>query len=165
MLLRAAEDGAESAQSGRSRDGGPGIDPLDDAFQVVKDKLHETFDIRGLFRVLDIKLEGMEDDLSRGLDRLGLAAEMELPSNPTRRVTGSMPPRKRRSPTWPRIHRRSAATWAKKRCRYAFATAIPSTGASRSSTSWPQSPRTRAASSTALAHSGSTGDPIASSDG
>ena len=41
-------------------------DPLDDAFQVVKDKLHETFDIRGLFRVLDIKLDGMEGDLSRG---------------------------------------------------------------------------------------------------
>jgi hypothetical protein len=48
-------------------------DPLDDAFQVVKDKLHETFDIRGLFRVLDIKLEGMEGDLSAGLDRLSLA--------------------------------------------------------------------------------------------
>lgn len=48
-------------------------DPLDDAFQVVKDKLHETFDIRGLFRVLDIKLEGMEGDLSTGLDRLSLA--------------------------------------------------------------------------------------------
>jgi hypothetical protein len=48
-------------------------EPLDEAFEKVKDKLHETFDIRGLFRVLDIKLEGMEDDLSRGLDRLGLA--------------------------------------------------------------------------------------------
>ena len=47
--------------------------PLDGAFSKVKDKLHETFDIRGLFRVLDIKLEGMEDDLSAGLDRLSLA--------------------------------------------------------------------------------------------
>jgi hypothetical protein len=48
-------------------------EPLDAAFDKVKDKLHETFDIRGLFRVLDIKLEGMEGDLSQGLDRLSLA--------------------------------------------------------------------------------------------
>jgi hypothetical protein len=48
-------------------------EPLDEAFDVVKTKLHETFDIRGLFRVLDIKLEGMEDDLSVGLDRLSVA--------------------------------------------------------------------------------------------
>jgi len=47
--------------------------PLDGAFDEVKTKLHETFDIRGLFRVLDIKLEGMEDDLSLGLDRLTVA--------------------------------------------------------------------------------------------
>jgi ElaB/YqjD/DUF883 family membrane-anchored ribosome-binding protein len=48
-------------------------EPLDDAFDAVKDKLRETFDIRGLFQVLDIKLEGMEGDLSRGLERLGVA--------------------------------------------------------------------------------------------
>lgn len=50
-------------------------EPLDEAFGAVKDKLHETLDIRGLFRVLDIKLDGMEGDLSRGLDRLTLAYE------------------------------------------------------------------------------------------
>ncbi len=48
-------------------------EPLDDAFDTVKDKLRETFDIRGIFQVLDIKLEGMEGDLSQGLDRLGVA--------------------------------------------------------------------------------------------
>jgi len=41
----------------------------------VKDKLHETLDIRGLFRVLDIKLDGMEGDLGKGLDRLSVAYE------------------------------------------------------------------------------------------
>jgi hypothetical protein len=48
-------------------------EPLDAAFDTLKTTLHETFDIRGLFRVLDIKLEGMEDDLSVGLDRLSVA--------------------------------------------------------------------------------------------
>jgi hypothetical protein len=48
-------------------------EPLDAAFGKVKKKLHDTFDIRGLFRVLDIKLDGMEGDLSKGLDRLSLA--------------------------------------------------------------------------------------------
>lgn len=47
--------------------------PLDDAFRQVKGKLHETFDIQGIFRVLDLKLDGMEGDLSQGLDRLGIA--------------------------------------------------------------------------------------------
>ncbi|HET7462409.1 MAG TPA: hypothetical protein VFJ82_14245, partial [Longimicrobium sp.] len=50
-------------------------EPLDEAFGKVKDKLHETLDIRGLFRVLDIKLDGMEGDLSKGLDRLSVAYE------------------------------------------------------------------------------------------
>jgi hypothetical protein len=50
-------------------------EPLDDAFEEVKDKLHETLDIRGLFAVLDIKLNGMEGDLSKGLDRLSVAYE------------------------------------------------------------------------------------------
>lgn len=50
-------------------------EPLDEAFGRVKDKLHETLDIRGLFRVLDIKLDGMEGDLGKGLDRLSVAYE------------------------------------------------------------------------------------------
>ncbi|HEU4453765.1 MAG TPA: hypothetical protein VFR81_11940, partial [Longimicrobium sp.] len=48
-------------------------EPLDATFDTLKTTLHKTFDIRGLFRVLDIKLEGMEDDLSVGLDRLSVA--------------------------------------------------------------------------------------------
>jgi uncharacterized protein YdcH (DUF465 family) len=48
-------------------------EPLDEAFDTVKEKLRDTFDIRGIFRVLDIKLEGMEGDLGAGLDRLSLA--------------------------------------------------------------------------------------------
>jgi hypothetical protein len=47
--------------------------PLDEAFGKVKGKLKETFDIQGLFRVLDVKLGGMEGDLSQGLDRLSVA--------------------------------------------------------------------------------------------
>ena len=47
--------------------------PLDDAFLQVKGKLHETFDIQGIFRVLDLKLDGMEGDLAQGLDRLSIA--------------------------------------------------------------------------------------------
>ncbi|HEU4561829.1 MAG TPA: hypothetical protein VFS20_28650 [Longimicrobium sp.] len=50
-------------------------EPLDEAFEEVKDMLHETLDIRGLFAVLDIKLDGMQGDLSRGLDRLSVAYE------------------------------------------------------------------------------------------
>lgn len=49
--------------------------PLDEAFVEVKDKLRATFDIQGIFRVLDIKMDGMEGDLSAGLDRLSVAYE------------------------------------------------------------------------------------------
>ncbi|HET7228991.1 MAG TPA: hypothetical protein VFJ16_03280 [Longimicrobium sp.] len=50
-------------------------EPLDEAFGVVKDKLHETLDIRGLFSVLDVKMNDVDKDLSKGLDRLSVAYE------------------------------------------------------------------------------------------
>ena len=33
----------------------------------------DTFDIKGLFNVLEIKIDGMDEDLSEGLDRLSAA--------------------------------------------------------------------------------------------
>jgi hypothetical protein len=44
--------------------------PLDDEFNKIKQILHKTFDIEGLFNVIDIKLAGLDGDLEKGLDRL-----------------------------------------------------------------------------------------------
>ncbi|RLT44688.1 MAG: hypothetical protein DWI57_02755 [Chloroflexi bacterium] len=44
--------------------------PLDEAFNEIKQVFKENFDIAGIFDVLDIKLDDMEEDLSSGLDRL-----------------------------------------------------------------------------------------------
>jgi hypothetical protein len=47
--------------------------PLDDEFNKIKAILKENFDIAGLFNVLGLKLDGMDEDLSEGLDRLSAA--------------------------------------------------------------------------------------------
>ncbi|HWK89800.1 MAG TPA: hypothetical protein VNP72_07385, partial [Longimicrobium sp.] len=52
--------------------------PLDEAYAKVKAKLKETFDIQGIFRVVDLKIDGIEGDLSKGLDRLSVAYERLL---------------------------------------------------------------------------------------
>ena len=47
-------------------------DPLDDEFNKIKAILKENFDISGIFIVLENKMDGMDEDLSEGLDRLSL---------------------------------------------------------------------------------------------
>ncbi len=47
--------------------------PLDDEFKKIKDILKQNFDIAGIFDVLDKKLTGLDQDLSQGLDRLGVS--------------------------------------------------------------------------------------------
>lgn len=44
--------------------------PLDDEFNKIKGILKQNFDISGIFAVLEIKLEGLDDDLAQGLERL-----------------------------------------------------------------------------------------------
>ncbi len=46
--------------------------PLDDTFNQIKAILKENFDISGIFTVLDIKVAGLDQDLSQGLDRLSV---------------------------------------------------------------------------------------------
>lgn len=48
-------------------------DPLDDTFNDIKEILKANFDISGIFDVLEIKVDGLDEDLSQGLDRLSLA--------------------------------------------------------------------------------------------
>ncbi|MFZ6028606.1 MAG: hypothetical protein ACOYYS_12890 [Chloroflexota bacterium] len=48
-------------------------DPLDDEFAEIKAILKANFDISGIFAVLEIKVDGLDEDLSQGLDRLSLA--------------------------------------------------------------------------------------------
>jgi hypothetical protein len=52
--------------------------PLDDAFVQVTQVLKEYFDIDSLFAVLDHKLDGLDEDLELGLDRLSAAYERML---------------------------------------------------------------------------------------
>ncbi|MCK6626856.1 MAG: hypothetical protein L6R45_16985 [Anaerolineae bacterium] len=47
--------------------------PLDDEFNKIKTILKENFDISGIFAVLEIKVEGLDEDLAEGLDRLSMA--------------------------------------------------------------------------------------------
>jgi hypothetical protein len=47
--------------------------PLDDEFNKIKLVLKQNFDISGIFAVLEIKMDGLDEDLSQGLDRLSLA--------------------------------------------------------------------------------------------
>jgi hypothetical protein len=47
--------------------------PLDDAFNKIKAVLKANFDISGIFAVLEIKMDGLDEDLGQGLDRLSLA--------------------------------------------------------------------------------------------
>lgn len=47
--------------------------PLDDEFNKIKAVLKQSFDIAGIFAVLQIKLDAIDGDLSTGLDRLSLA--------------------------------------------------------------------------------------------
>ena len=51
----------------------PTLPTGDDAFNEVKTTLLDTFDIKGIFDVLDVKIAGMDEDLSLGLDRLSTA--------------------------------------------------------------------------------------------
>ena len=48
-------------------------EPLDQTYEAIKQALIGKFDIVGLFNVLEIKLDGMDEDLSRGLDRVSFA--------------------------------------------------------------------------------------------
>ena len=52
--------------------------PLDDAFVQVTQVLKEYFDIDSIFAVLDHKLDGLDEDLELGLDRLSAAYERLL---------------------------------------------------------------------------------------
>ncbi len=45
-------------------------EPLDEEFDRLKRTLAGSFDIRGIFTTLNVKLEGVDDDLELGLDRL-----------------------------------------------------------------------------------------------
>ncbi len=47
--------------------------PLDDEFSKIKGVLKQNFDISGIFHVLRIKLDGMDEDLAQGLERLSSA--------------------------------------------------------------------------------------------
>ena len=47
-------------------------EPLNDEFNTLKVIFKETFDISGLFNDLEIKVNGMDEDLSQGLERLSL---------------------------------------------------------------------------------------------
>jgi len=47
--------------------------PLDDEFNKIKAILKQNFDITGIFVVLEIKMDGLDEDLAQGLDRLSLA--------------------------------------------------------------------------------------------
>ncbi|HEY1011734.1 MAG TPA: hypothetical protein VGE07_03460, partial [Herpetosiphonaceae bacterium] len=44
--------------------------PLDDEFKKIKTTLRQSFDISGLFTVLELKMDGLDEDLEAGLDRL-----------------------------------------------------------------------------------------------
>ncbi len=47
--------------------------PLDNKYNELKEMFLEHFDIEGIFRVLEIKLDGMDEDLELGLDRIAYA--------------------------------------------------------------------------------------------
>ncbi len=47
-------------------------DPLDDEFDKIKAILKANFDISGIFNVIEIKMDGIDEDLSTGLDRLSI---------------------------------------------------------------------------------------------
>ncbi len=44
--------------------------PLGDTFEEIKQVLKDNFDIAGIFTVLEVKMDGIDEDLSEGLDRL-----------------------------------------------------------------------------------------------
>lgn len=48
-------------------------EPLNDEYNVIKEKFHENFDIEGIFKVLKLKLDGMDEDLELGLNRISFA--------------------------------------------------------------------------------------------
>lgn len=48
-------------------------DPLNDTYEEVKDTFENHFDIEGIFNVLQVKLDGMDEDLEFGLDRISFA--------------------------------------------------------------------------------------------
>jgi hypothetical protein len=54
--------------------------PLNNAFQDVTVVLQEYFDIDTIFEVLNVKLDGLDEDLGLGLDRLSAAYERLLVS-------------------------------------------------------------------------------------
>jgi hypothetical protein len=47
--------------------------PLDDKYNELKAMFFEYFDIEGIFKVLLVKLDGMDEDLELGLDRISFA--------------------------------------------------------------------------------------------
>lgn len=48
-------------------------EPLDDKYNELKTLFQENFDIEGIFKVLQVKLDGMDEDLELGLDRVAYA--------------------------------------------------------------------------------------------
>ena len=47
--------------------------PLDEKYEELKNMFFEHFDIEGIFKVLQVKLDGMDEDLELGLDRISFA--------------------------------------------------------------------------------------------
>jgi hypothetical protein len=47
--------------------------PLDEKYKELKKMFFENFDIEGVFKVLQVKLDGMDEDLELGLDRISFA--------------------------------------------------------------------------------------------
>ncbi|HAA21118.1 MAG TPA: hypothetical protein DCP28_21025 [Cytophagales bacterium] len=48
-------------------------EPLDEKYNELKKLFQENFDIEGIFKVLQVKLDGMDEDLELGLDRVAYA--------------------------------------------------------------------------------------------
>ena len=44
--------------------------PLDEKYEELKKMFFEHFDIEGVFKVLQVKLDGLDEDLELGLDRV-----------------------------------------------------------------------------------------------
>ncbi len=47
--------------------------PLDEKYNELKTTFQENFDIEGIFKVLQVKLDGLDEDLELGLDRVSFA--------------------------------------------------------------------------------------------
>ncbi|MEM9337541.1 MAG: hypothetical protein AAGA66_02350 [Bacteroidota bacterium] len=59
-------------------------EPLDDQYNVLKEQFQEHFDIEGIFKVLQVKLDGLDDDLELGLNRISFAFDQLVETFDTR---------------------------------------------------------------------------------